>query len=129
MPSMLSPNYNNHHKTHQPKPNKNILQLNINGLPRISKEVENFLNHHSIHIALIQEPYQPAYQPSPTFYKYDSILSVHNQQNHTLLSLIHNSLTCTNTTTQISNSPNANTRKLQSFSVIINKTSHNIINL
>lgn len=101
-------------------PSMNILQLNINGLHHKSKELEDFLCRHNIHLALIQEGHLPAGNPKPTFYKYDTILSVHQLRNLFLLTLIHNSPSYTNTTTHTQNSLNGNTLKLQSFSKIIN---------
>lgn len=108
----------------------NILQLNINGLPNKHIELESFLNNYNMHIAQTQAPPLPINHTQPTFYKYDSNYATQNTNNHTLsITLILNSVTYTNITSQITNSLTNKITKIQSFSMIVNKKTHNINNL
>jgi hypothetical protein len=123
-PTILNPiNQNSHIST------LNILQININGIHNNHKELETFLHKHNIHIALIQEAHFPTNLLPPTFYKYDSIYSQHTPNHHKLLTLIHNSINYSNTSSQYANTQNDNTSKIQTFSVEINKNTHNFVNL
>ena len=108
----------------------NILQININGIKNKLNELHLLLIKHNIHIAIIQES-----NLSPnTFLKQISNYSVIRQDKentkHSLLTLIHSSISYSTTTAEIVALINGDTTmNIQSIRIKLNNKLYNIINI
>ena len=108
----------------------NILQININGITNKQQELLQLLKKNNIHIAIIQESNLSPEKVLKQFPNYSAVRQDKEISKHSLLTLVHDNIPFSNTTTETIDLLNGDTTmNIQSIRIKLSKKLYNIVNI